>query len=674
MTLPSQPMLQTGGQHAREMISFGPFLLSPSERVLKKGDQPVKLGGRAFDILLVLVQQTGEVVGHKELLAKVWPGVFVEEVSLRVHIAALRKALDTGEAGARYLINVPGRGYSFVAPTSREQVEASDPATDLSFNALYQLPPALARMVGREETVHELCRKLIAERFVSIVGPGGMGKTTVALAVAHTLLIEFRGAVCFVELGPLSDPQLLAGTVASAFGLPVQSQDPIPGLVAHLRGKRVLLILDSSEHLISQAAVVAERLFCNVPDLHILVTSREILRVAGESVHHLSPLESPPDNANLTAAEMLNFPAAKLFVERAASSGAPIQLRDSDAPIVGNICRRLGGIALAIELAAGRVGAYGLGEIAELLDSQFALRWPGRRTAPPRHQTLSATLEWSYNLLSDVERTVLRRLSVFAAGFTLEGAQRVAGDPDIGKEEIFDAVAGLLMKSLASADTSGSATRYRLLDTTRTYAAMKLTEAGEGNILRRRHAEYYQELLRKTAGDADLPADERRALATHLGDIRAALNWAFGPGGDLSLGVDLTSYSSSIWLSKALFAECHQWTTRAAAVAPSKDGEATEQQLSIYLALASAEIFTVGISEQVMVIWTKALKLAESLDDIPSQLTCYLPLWGRKIRAAVYDDALDSAQKCAEAAKKATDPGPAAMAEWMLGHTKHHLG
>src|SRR5258708_18855775 len=302
-------MLQTSSQHAQEVISFGPFRLYPSERVLKKGDKPVKLGSRAFDILLVLVQHAGEVVGHKELVAKVWPGVFIEEVSLRVHIAALRKALDTGEAGMRYLTNVPGRGYCFVAPTSRERVESSVPAADIS-NALYQLPARLTRMVGREEAVREICLKVMAERFVSIVGPGGMGKTTVALAVAHALLMEFRGAVCFVELSPLSDPQLLAGTVASAFGLPVQSQDPIPGLVSHLRGKRVLLILDSSEHLISQSAVVAGRPFGNVPDLHILVTSREILRAQGESVHHLSPLEIPPDNPNLTAAEMLDFPAA----------------------------------------------------------------------------------------------------------------------------------------------------------------------------------------------------------------------------------------------------------------------------------------------------------------------------------------------------------------------------
>jgi predicted ATPase len=370
---------------------------------------------------------------------------------------------------------------------------------------------------------------------------------------------------------------------------------------------------------------------------------------------------------------MLHFPAVKLFVERAATGGGPIILTDANAPIVGNICRKLGGIALAIELAAGRIGAYGLQEIATLLDSQFALRWPGRRTAPSRHQTLSATLDWSYNLLSEVERAVLRRLSVFVAGFTLEDAQQVAGNSDIGTEEVFDAVAGLLVKSLASADTSGPVTRYRLLDTTRTYAALKLADAGESNLFQRRHAEYYRTLLQRSASDADFPAHERRALAVQLDDIRAALHWAFGPDGDPSLAVDLASYSSSIWLSKALFAECHEWTTKAAAIAPAKEGKATEQQTLIHLALASAEVFTASVSMETMAAWTKAL--ADTLRDMQGQLILrYLATWGRNIRAALYDDALDGAQACAEEAKKAPDPGPAALAEWMLGHAKHHLG
>jgi predicted ATPase/DNA-binding winged helix-turn-helix (wHTH) protein len=670
------PLFQSRGHSrlavaSREVVSFGPFRLFPSERVLKKADEPVKLGSRAFDILLVLVEHAGEVVGHKELIAKVWPGVFVEEVGLRVHIAALSKALDAGKPGERYLTNVRGRGYCFVAPTSRESVRS--PTADDFPEAEYPLPPPLARIVGRDEIVHEICHKVTTERFVTIVGPGGMGKTTVALSVAHALLPEFRGAVCFVGLSPVRDPRLLAATVVSAFGLPVPSRDPIPGLVGHLRGKRILLILDNSEHLISEAAALAERLFAELPQLHILVTSREILRVEGENVHRLAPLESPPANSGFTAAEMLHFPAVKLFVERAATGGGPIILTDANAPIVGNICRKLGGIALAIELAAGRIGAYGLQEIATLLDSQFALRWPGRRTAPSRHQTLSATLDWSYNLLSEVERAVLRRLSVFVAGFTLEDAQQVAGNSDIGTEEVFDAVAGLLVKSLASADTSGPVTRYRLLDTTRTYAALKLADAGENNLFRRRHAEYYRTLLERSASDADFPAHERRALAVQLDDIRAALHWAFGPDGDPSLAVDLASYSSSIWLSKALFAECHEWTTKAAAIAPAKEGKATEQQTLIHLALASAEVFTASVSMETMAAWTKAL--ADTLRDMQGQLILrYLATWGRNIRAALYDDALDGAQACAEEAKKAPDPGPAAMAEWMLGHANHHLG
>ncbi len=244
-----QTAIPTSGPRTREVVSFGPFRLFPSERVLKKADETVKLGSRAFDILLVLVQHAGEVVGQRELIAKVWPGLFVEEVTLRVHVAALRKALDTREGGERYLANVPGRGYCFVAPTSRDT--AGLPTADDFPEAHYPLPPLLARMVGRDEIVREICHKLTTERFVTIVGPGGLGKTTVALSVAHTLLPEFFGAVCFVELSPVTDPRLLAPAVVSAFGLPVQSGDPIPGLVGHLRGKPVLLILDGSEHLIS---------------------------------------------------------------------------------------------------------------------------------------------------------------------------------------------------------------------------------------------------------------------------------------------------------------------------------------------------------------------------------------------------------------------------------------
>jgi predicted ATPase len=274
--------------------------------------------------------------------------------------------------------------------------------------------------------------------------------------------------------------------------------------------------------------------------------------------------------------------------------------------------------------------------------------------------------------LSEVERTVLRRLSVFVTGFTLEAAQQVAEGPGVGAEEVFDAVGGLLMKSLASADTAGSIARYRLLDTTRTYAALKLADAGELGQFRRAHAQYYCALL-KMANEADLPTDEWRALVTHLDDIRAALHWAFGRDGDSGIGVNLTSYASSIWLSKALFAECREWTTLAAAVAPGReDGKATNQQIVIHLALASSQLFTTSFSVEAMVAWTKTLE--KTVRETQGQLLLrYLASWGSSIRTR-YDEALELAQRCAEDAKKLSDVGPTALAEWMLGHSLHHLG
>jgi predicted ATPase len=274
-------------------------------------------------------------------------------------------------------------------------------------------------------------------------------------------------------------------------GLHVQSNDPTSSLISFLRDKRVLLLLDSCEHVIETAAALAECIFEDAPQTHILATSREVLRVEGEHVYQLSPLDSPPDESCLSAAHALTFPAVQLFVERAAASWHPFELSDSDAPIVGTICRKLDGIALAIELAAGRVNTYGIPKIATLLDSRFRLLWHGRRTAQPRHQTLSATLDWSYDLLSELERTILRRLSVFVGFFTLEGAQSVAATDDIDEAQVAVAVSSLVEKSLVATDSGCAASRYRLLDTTRSYILGKLLDSGEADATAHRHALYF---------------------------------------------------------------------------------------------------------------------------------------------------------------------------------------
>jgi len=656
-----------------DAVSFGPFRLYPAQRLLKKGEDPVKLGGRAFDILLALVERAGEVVAQSDLIAKVWPNVVVEEISLRVHIAALRKALDGGKSSEHYITNVFGRGYCFSAPVSYER---STPLVRSSPDAaIYNLPPRLAQMRGRDDIVRLVSEKLLTERFVSIVGEGGMGKTTVALSVAHLLLSEFGGAVCFVDLGTIGDPRLLAGTVASAFGLPVQSEDPLPALVAHIGGKRTLLVLDSSERLIAEVAAMAQRLFENAPSLHILATSRETLRAHGEHVYRLSPLDSPPDREDITADEALAFPAVQVFLERVAAGGMPIQLTNEAAAIVGSICRRLGGVALAIELTAGRVEAYGIRRTAELLDSQFSLLWPGRRTAPPRHQTLNATLDWSYNLLSDLERLVLRRLSVFVGGFTLDVAQKVVETPDLEKAEAHNAIAALIGKSLVSTDMSGPVPRHRLLDATRTYAFAKLSDTGESELLRRRHALCYRDILEDAADQETVFQDQTSVAATDVDNVRAALNWAFGSSGDPSIGVDLAAYSAPLWYGKALLTEYRDWAHVAAAAAAADAGTPSAQkQLSMQMALASTVLFTKGASDQVKAFGSKALELAISLNDIRGEVSAYLALWGYAVRTPHYREALDIAEKCVDTAQKIADPGQRSMAEWMLGTTKHRLG
>src|ERR1700722_9809793 len=362
----------------KDAFSFGPFSLFAAERLLKKADEPIPLGGRALNVLIALVERAGEVVTHKELISSVWPDVSVEDANLRAHIAALRKALGDGRDGARYVTNISGRGYCFVAPVTRSSARQTVPVTGITTTERVQnLPPRLTRMVGRDDTVRALAQQLRVWRFVSIVGPGGVGKTTVAISVAHTLVDGFHDAVFLIDLAALTDPQLVPTAVASALGLMVQTQDPLVGLLTFIGDRKILLVLDNCEHVIGVVATLAERVGSRAPlgtpPARILATSREALRVEGEHVHLLYSLDCPPGDAGLTAVEALRYPAAQLFMERAAASGYGAVLSDIDAPIVARICRRLDGIALAIELAASRVGCRGIRETAELLDNRFGL-------------------------------------------------------------------------------------------------------------------------------------------------------------------------------------------------------------------------------------------------------------------------------------------------------------
>ena len=657
------------------VVSFGPFRLFAAERLLKKGDEPVPLGGRALDILIALVERPGEVLTRQKLISRVWPDVTVEEANLRVHVAGLRKALGDGRDGARYVVNVPGQGYCFVAPVTRSTVKRSVPPDETAATHPHRnLPARLTRIVGRDGIVSTLSAQLMMWRFVSIVGPGGIGKTTVAVSVAHMLADGFNGAVFFIDLAALTDPQLVPTAVASTLGFMIQTQDPLVGLLAFIGERKILLVLDNCEHVIDVAAPLAERVVSEAPQAHVLATSREALRVEGEHVHRLYALDCPPEDASLTATEALKYPAAQLFMERAAASGYGSKLSDVEAPIVARICRGLDGIALAVELAASRTGSYGIRETAELLDNRFKLLWQGRRTARPRHQTLNAMLDWSYNLLSEHEKIVLRRLSVFVGDFTLRAACSVAAEAEANDADISGAIVSLGEKSLISTKVINGSTYYRLLDTTRTYAAAKLAKNGESDRTSRLHAISYSEYLehddviQSSFGERDLAA-----YAPHIGNVRAALAWTLSDRGDIAVGIQLTALSAPLLIGLSLLEECRYWCDQAIA-ALDDTWRGTRQEMILQEALALSSMFTRGHSDQVRGAIERGLRLAETFEDRARQLHLLAGVELSFTRLSDFRGALARAEQVAIVARAARHPAGLVWAEWTLGLAHHGLG
>ncbi|WP_183257443.1 winged helix-turn-helix domain-containing protein [Bradyrhizobium sp. CIR48] len=665
------------------VIAFGPFRLFTKSRLLEKDGVPLHLGGRALDILIFLAERAGEVVDKRELIKRIWADVNVDEGSLRFHITTLRKALndkalndralsDAGE-GSRYVINVPGRGYCFAAPLLR--AAPSESRTSLPDASPRSLPAPLAKMIGRNDAVEKISAELAQHRFVTIVGPGGIGKTSVALAVAHRELAGFDDQVCFVDFGALTDVRLVPGTIAAALGLTVNADDPVPSLLTVLRSRRMLLVFDSCEHILDELAPLAERMVREAPKLHILATSRESFRTEGERVHRLFPLDCPPQREGLGIADILAYPASQLFVERIAESLSEFELTEEDAPLVAEICRRLDGIALAIELAAGRVNAYGIAGTASLLDSRFSLLWRGRRTAIPRHQTLSAALAWSYDLLPPTESATLRGLSVFVGPFTLEAALAIASCQGISEGEGVEAISNLLSKSLIATSPAERRLRYRLLDTTRAFMADKLVENGEADRVARAHAEYFRDFLRDIAlkSTGMQSAGGFLPYADHLPNVRAALTFSFSDGGDRTIGVDLAASAAQFFLELTLLTECYRWTQQALA---SLDTSAVDsrQEMTLQAALGVSVMFTQGNTEAVRSAFTRSLELARQLDDLHWQLWLLRGLHIYLTRVGDFHGALDTSEQAEGVARKLNDSAATLNVDWMRGVAHHLIG
>jgi predicted ATPase/DNA-binding winged helix-turn-helix (wHTH) protein len=685
-------------------LRFGPFELSRRERVLRRDGVVLPLGSRALDILIYLAGRPGEVIAKRKLIDHVWSDVTVEEGSIRVHVAAIRKALADGQFGNRYIANIKGRGYSFVGTVV--SLEGGAESRNAKFRHQGRLPVRPIMMIGRETVVSEVRDELRNERFVTLLGPGGIGKTTIALAVGRAAAEEFGGKVHFVDLESLTDPRHVAGAVAASLGLELKSKDSGLELVDLVRSQKLLIILDSCEHVIEAVALVAEQLYQETEQIYLLTTSRELLKVEGEHCCQVLPLDFPPDGSEQTANAVLRYPAVQLFVRRVAARAGSFVLTDEEAPFVAAMCRRLDGMPLAIELAAGQVAAIGLKNTVSRLVSRLELLKLSHRTTVPRHRTLKATLDWSYDLLSDAERIVLRRIAPFVGHFTLEGARHVTGEFGAGAGEIFDAIAGLVEKSLIATRIDETQAQYRLLDTTRAYALQKLEEHAEVDVVLRRHAEYiagYLESQRaallalattERAAAYPNPSENIRpapewtfgprgnnqiatglgAASTHsgqLGNIRAALEWSFGPNGDDEIATRLAAASTQLFLELSLLIECRVWAERAITRLGDQHKD-SRREMEICASLSLALMHSEGSSELVRKAFSRALDVAAIQGDFAYEMRLLSGLfmyygWNTDINAA-----LDIASRSKEAALKTGDHDDMALAESMLG-AAHYL-
>ena len=653
---------------ARKVACFGPFRLFSAARLLLKDDRPVSMGGRAFDILLALTERPGEVIDRRRLIARAWPETIVEEANLRVNVAHLRKVLGQTEGGPRYVTNVQGRGYCFVAPVKwleGEDLSQRDVSIALAPPDLPALPE---RMVGRGRTVSALVSRLASRRFVSIVGPGGIGKTTVAIAVAHAVAVDFAGAVFFVDLGALTNGDVVATAVASALKCVIQTQDPVADIVAFIEGKRVLLVFDNCEHVIAAVTAIASHIFKANPDAYLLTTTREVLRVDGETVTLLSPLETPAESDfQLTATECLAWAAVQLFMDRAAASGHNGELSDKDAPIVAEICRQLDGMPLAIGLAASRVGAYGIEGVARLVDRRIRVLLRGRRNTLPRDQTLSTLLDWSFNLLTDEEKTVLHCLSGFVGIFTLEAAQAVAGD----EVDIPRVLESLVDKSLVSIHSHNKISCYRLLDTTRDCAAVELTKSGKEQEVAERHATYFMSLALDTGGSSE--GNFTVAPSLHLGNLRKALHWSFSDGGDANIAVALCANSMPLFLTLSLLVECREWCEHAI-LKMTETHHGTTRELALQEAFAIASYHTRGNSDALQAALHRGLELAGEIGDYQRQLRLLAGLNLTLGKLGDFVGALAIAKRFAQMVNEFGTRQEIVAADWMLGTGYHLVG
>ncbi len=648
-------------EHGRNLVyECGHWQVDLGRRELQTRGVAVPIGARAFEIIETLVRSANELVTKNDLMDRIWPGATVGETTLHVHISAIRKAFGQDRD---MLKTASGRGYRLVGnwtprpPNAANESVASSPTRDPSALVLNNFPQFAGRLIGRAAAVRHVQDLVSAYRVVTLTGPGGIGKTSLAIEAARCLLAEFDGGGWIVELASLFDRDLVPSALASALELKLSGEISAESVARAIGGRHLLLVLDNCEHVIDAAANLTERLVRLCPRIGILVTSREVLRIDGETVYRVPPLDVPALGQE-TPDHIRGHSAVDLFVARTTAMDTDRTPRVDDLASIAAICRHLDGIPLAIEFAASSAAMLGIEQVAIGLRDRFALLTHGRRTAVARQRTLRATLDWSHDLLPEEEQRLFRRLAVFHGGFTLDAAVAVMIDTGLDATKVTYGIATLVTKSLVALDATSDARRWYMLETIRAYALEKLARHGEADTVARHHAAYFRDVIAPVASGAgsSLSDQDLARFVRKLDNVRAALDWCFSSTGDPAIGVDLTVGYAPVWQHLSLMSECRERCERALLSLEPHVTSHTRSRMQLQIALAGATFVTLGAAEQAKTILTDAIDSAYILNDIDTQARGLAALRAIHVYRGEYGPARILASRIKEIADRGDNP------------------
>ncbi|RQX79371.1 transcriptional regulator [Burkholderia anthina] len=644
------------------MVQIGTLSVDFEQRDIRRHGASLRIGARALDILEVLHRASGSVVSKDDIMDAVWPGLIVEENRLQVHVATLRKALG---ASRDLIKTVPGRGYLLVASPSPGPDLV--PAADAPAVAAPPDAPAsslLAPLVGRDAEIAQIVDMLERTPVVTLVGAGGIGKTSLAVRVAHGVRSRSRERVLFVELARASTRDDMLIALAAELGLDTQGVPAIERIGDAFATSRCLLVLDNAEHIVDLVASLVETLTSRAGSPRVLVTSREPLHISAEAVLRMSPLAVPDGGASVP--EMARCSAVELFLERVRTAAPDCPVDEAGVRVIADICRRLDGLPLAIELAAARVATLGLAVVASRLDDRLNLLTGGLRSALPRHQTLRATFDWSYVLLDPAARALFRRMGCFIGPFSFDAARAVATEPGTSAADMIAVLGELVAKSLVTVEFHGAYARYRLTESTRAYALEKLHNEGEFERIVARHAAYEREhapARPATLADA-LPADAPAPAADEPAEAAVAA------------GVPEPDRLARALLEPARMRAC---TARARQVLDALDTGAAgpvdaAREMRLRAACASALLHTDGDAPAAAAMWNRTLGLAAHIGDDAFDARALVGLWHTMLTLSDIHESLRYATRFERAAERRGDRSQRLLANTMVATSLHYFG